>query len=205
MTSPVRTDHRRRAVFLDRDGTINVDGRELGTPNSYVHRPEDFILLPGVREAIRLLRGAGFLIVVVTNQSGVGRGFYTAEDVEEVHREMARLLNDASPDAIYFCPHRPDENCSCRKPLPGMILRAAESLDIDLSRSFMVGDKESDVLAGKRAGCRTILVRQTLTSVPPSQSDQAREGERADYVAEDLLSAAKWIIDRLNPPQAIRL
>jgi D-glycero-D-manno-heptose 1,7-bisphosphate phosphatase len=150
----------RRAVFLDRDGTVNEE-------RDYLWRVEDFIFIPGVPEAIRRLNEAGWLVVVVTNQSGVARGYYGEEDVERLHRHIKRLLAAAGAriDAFYFCPHHPREgvgayrrDCDCRKGQPGMLLRAASELGIDLSRSFMVGDKVADVEAGEAAGCTPLMV-----------------------------------------------
>lgn len=150
----------KRAVFIDRDGTINVE-------KEYLHRPDEFEFIPGAPEAIRLLGEAGFLVVVVTNQSGVARGYYKEEDVRALHRYMDDLLErqGARVDAYYFCPHHPDNGageyrieCTCRKPLPGMLLQAASDLEIDLSSSWMIGDKGVDVEAGLAAGCRAGLV-----------------------------------------------
>jgi D-glycero-D-manno-heptose 1,7-bisphosphate phosphatase len=150
----------RRAVFLDRDGTINQE-------REYLHRMEDFSFIPGAPRAIRLLNRAGFLVVVVTNQSGVARGYYGEEDVEALHGFISRALAGLGGrvDSWLYCPHHPEGrgayavSCSCRKPLPGMLLDAAERLGIDLASSFMIGDKLTDVEAGLAAGCRPILVR----------------------------------------------
>lgn len=151
---------KRPAVFIDRDGTINVE-------KEYLHQPEDFEFIPGVPEALRLLATAGYLIVVVTNQSGVARGFYSEEDVRRLHDHMDALLEreGAMVNAYYYCPHHPDSgfdkyrrDCDCRKPHPGMLLQAAEELKIDLAASWMIGDKRADVEAGKAAGCRSVLV-----------------------------------------------
>lgn len=157
---PVVIGEGRRAVFLDRDGTINEE-------KNYLHRVEDFEFIPGAPEAIRCLKEAGFLVVVVTNQSGVGRGYYSMEDVDTLHRhiqaELARI--GASIDGFYVCPHHPSEgvgdyrqDCDCRKGNPGMLLQAAAEHHVDLTRSFMVGDKVADVEAGERAGCTPLLV-----------------------------------------------
>ncbi len=157
------TPHRktaRRAVFLDRDGTLNVE-------KEYLHRSEDFELLPGVPEALKRLQDAGFMLVVVTNQSGIARGYYSLEDVDILHRYMCSELEryGAKLAGIYVCPHHPTtgkepfvKDCDCRKGKPGMLLQAAAELDIDLSRSFMIGDKASDATAGLNAGCRSYLV-----------------------------------------------
>jgi D-glycero-D-manno-heptose 1,7-bisphosphate phosphatase len=150
----------KRAVFIDRDGTINVE-------KEYLYRVEDFEFIPGAPEAIRSLNKAGYFVVVVSNQSGVARGFFTEEDVEILHRHIAAVLADAGAtvDAWYYCPHHPAGrgsyalSCNCRKPLPGMLIEAAKRYDLDLETSIMIGDKLVDVEAGIAAGCRPILVR----------------------------------------------
>ena len=150
----------RRAVFLDRDGTINVEVAYLSTV-------DDFRFLPGVPQSLKRLKDAGFLLVVVTNQSGIGRGYYDEGALAAIHRHMHAELaaSGAAVDACYFCPHHPEHatgdyrrECGCRKPLPGMLLQAAADLDIDLGASFMIGDKLADVEAGLSAGCRSLLV-----------------------------------------------
>ncbi len=144
------------AVFLDRDGTINVEV-------NYLHCPADVELIAGVGPAIARLNRAGLLVVVVSNQAGIARGFYEAADVAAVHTHMTMLLRQsgAKIDGWYYCPHHPDFTpaCSCRKPLPGMLLQAALDLKIDLKASWMIGDTRGDIEAGKAAGCRSILVR----------------------------------------------
>ncbi|WP_298432403.1 D-glycero-beta-D-manno-heptose 1,7-bisphosphate 7-phosphatase [Geobacter sp.] len=180
----------RRAVFLDRDGTINVE-------KSYLHRAAEFEFIPGAPEAIRLLREAGFLVIVVTNQSGVARGYYDEEAVHRLHRFVDRELAKAGTgiDAYYLCPHHPRHGvgpyrveCACRKPLPGMILAAAAVHGIDLGRSWLVGDKASDVEAGTAAGCRSIIVRTGYGS------DEAPLVPRQVPVCDDLLAAARLIL-----------
>lgn len=150
------TDTARRAIFLDRDGTLNED---LG----YVHRPEDWRWLPGVPEALARFRAASWLLVVVSNQSGIARGYFSREDLARLERwadnRLARLR--AAPDAWYHCPHLPEITgpCSCRKPLPGLILQACADLGIDAGASWMLGDRMRDVAAGVAAGCRAGLLR----------------------------------------------
>lgn len=148
------------AVFLDRDGTINFE-------KNYLYKIEDFEFIPGAPEAIKGLKDAGFLVAVVTNQSGIARGYYTLDDVTRLHQYIQRELQgyNTSIDAFYTCPHHPGQrrseygvNCSCRKPAPGMFEKAAAELGIELSQSFMVGDKISDIEAGRAAGCRPVLV-----------------------------------------------
>lgn len=160
ITTDTSSASRRRAVFLDRDGTINVE-------KDYLYRVEDFEFIPGVPEAIRRLNDAGFLVVVVSNQSGVARGYFGVQEVEQLHRHMLTelALRGARIDGIYYCPHHPTQGtgeflreCGCRKGSPGMLLDAARDLGIDLSASFMVGDKRADIEAGCAAGCRSLLV-----------------------------------------------
>lgn len=151
----------KRAVFLDRDGTINEE-------KEYLSRVEDFEFIPGAAAAISRLNAAGFLVIVVTNQSGIGRGYYDEAALERLHRHMDRELArfGAAVDAYYFCPHHPQHGigdygveCACRKPLPGMLLQAARDFPLDLAASYIIGDKLADVDAGLKAGCRPLLVR----------------------------------------------
>jgi D-glycero-D-manno-heptose 1,7-bisphosphate phosphatase len=162
----------RAAVFLDRDGVLI---REKGL----LTRCEDVELLPDAASAVRDLRAAGFLVVVVTNQTIVARGLASTADVEKVHSNVQAMLGtfDAGIDAFYYCPHHPQAtlpeyrvDCECRKPRPGMLLRAAAEHDLDLSRSYMVGDRISDVAAGNRAGCYTIQVRTGEHEAVPIES-----------------------------------
>jgi D-glycero-D-manno-heptose 1,7-bisphosphate phosphatase len=148
----------RKAVFLDRDGTINEEC-------DYLFRSEDCRFIPGAAEAIRRLNAAGFQVIVVTNQSGVARGFYGVDDIVSLHAWITEQLAAAGAriDAWYYCPHHPeyggDNDCNCRKPFPGMLLQAAAEHGIDLASSWMVGDKVADIEAGIAAGCRPLLVR----------------------------------------------
>lgn len=160
MSNSNRFVHGKRAVFLDRDGTLNIE-------KDYLFRIEDFEFVPGVPEAIRLLNRAGLLVVVVTNQSGIARGYYGEADLHRLHRHVDTLLaaQGARVDAWYHCSHHPDghepyrRRCDCRKPLPGMLLRATQEHGIDLKESVMIGDKLADIQAALAAGCRPILVR----------------------------------------------
>ncbi len=170
------------AVFLDRDGTIARDVH-------YCCRVEDFEILPTVPEAIRLLKEHGFKVAVVTNQSGVARGYFTDETLFQIHQYMEDELAKygARIDAVYYCPHHPDDGCQCRKPKPALLLRAAEEMGIDLTRSYIVGDSEMDVKAGKAASCRTVLVT-TGSNV------ERGIAESPDYIADTLLGTAEWIV-----------
>ncbi|MEK6871701.1 MAG: D-glycero-beta-D-manno-heptose 1,7-bisphosphate 7-phosphatase [Nanoarchaeota archaeon] len=142
-----------KAIFLDRDGVINED-------EGYVGTIEKFKFRNGVFTALKKLQTAGFLLVIVTNQSGIARGYYTEKDYYTVTDFMLEIFekNNITIAGVYFCPHAPEENCLCRKPKPGMILEARQTLNIDLKKSWMIGDKMSDIEAGKDAGVQTILI-----------------------------------------------
>jgi len=146
----------RRAVFLDRDGVLNRSAVRNGKPFA-PRRFEEFRLLPGVRSAVGSLKSRGLLIIVVTNQPDIGNGLVDVRDVEAMH---ARLRQRIDPDEIIVCPHRQADGCECRKPKPGMLLAAASRWGIDLARSFMIGDRSGDIVAGQRAGCYTIFIQR---------------------------------------------
>ena len=142
----------RRALFLDRDGVLN----RRAPPGDYVKSVAEFAWLPGAREGVRRLNDEGWLVLVVTNQRGIARGLYTAADVETIHARAQRELSEigAHVDAFYFCPHADEDRCACRKPQPGLILRAAQEWHVDLAASFLIGDDERDIEAARRAGVR---------------------------------------------------
>jgi len=176
----------RPAVFVDRDGVIN---RRL--PGDYVRVWDQFRFLPGARAGLRLLREFGHLLVVITNQRGIGRGLMSEADLAEVHRRMqVELVRvDAGVDAILHCPHDPSVGCGCRKPRPGMIVRALERFPIDAARSWVVGDSLSDLEAGRAVGIRGILVVPRGVHRPPGLP-----------AAGSLLAAARAIVaDRRQP------
>jgi len=192
----------RPAVFLDRDGTIV---REAG----YLRSPAQLRLLPGAAAAIRRLNGAGFAVIVATNQSGIARGMLTEEDLALVNGALQRRLarRGARVNACYFCPHHPEvgspkyrRRCRCRKPAPGMLLRAAKDLDLDLARSFAIGDSARDLLAGRNAGARAILVRtgygrRTEAELMASSGHFAGSASVPfDHVGDDLAAAVRWIL-----------
>jgi len=184
----------RSAVFLDRDGTVihEVD---------YLKSTDQVRLLPRAAAAIRRLNEAGMVVVVVTNQSGIARGIVSESDLVAIHDLIRHRLAryGAALDAIYFCPHHPTEGlppfrrrCRCRKPAAGMLTRAARDLALDLHRSFTVGDSERDLVAGQKAGCRTILVRTGYGR----RTEASASSLPADYVADDLADAVDWILVR---------
>ncbi len=180
----------RPAVFADRDGTINRNP----TRGDFVTQPEDLDLLPGAPEALRRLKDAGYLIVVFTNQSGVGRGVMSAGDVRAVNARMSELLAEAGAplDGVYFCPHLDKDGCECRKPKPGLLTRAAAELGIDLARSWGVGDGARDLEAARAAGCRVVLVH---ADAYPGQRE-AGEALVPDASVPDLSAAADVVLSR---------
>lgn len=184
----------RRAVFVDRDGTLI---EEVG----YVNHPSRVRLLPGAAEAVRSLRAAGRAVVVVTNQAGIGRGYLSPELVAAANAELERQLADAGAavDGIYVCPHHPDDGCGCRKPAPGLLLRAAADLGLDLARSVIVGDKPSDIEAGASAGMPGVLV---LTGLGRGEWEYRRAlfPVAPDRVAGDLLEAAGEMLTAERDP-----
>ncbi len=194
-----------RAVFLDRDRTLMEDP-------GYLSDSSAVRLLPGVELALKSLAQAGLKIVVVTNQSGVARGMLTEETLEEIHAELRRQLADSGAhlDAIYYCPFHPEGtvekyavDSDLRKPKPGMLIKAANDLDLDLQSSWMVGDSPRDIEAGQRAGCRTIRIRSKSTKHPGQEQD---EDLQADYTVRNLVNAARIILrspaEKPSPPAA---
>ncbi len=171
----------RRFVLIDRDGTINVE-------KHYLSDPDQLELYPGVAAAIRRLNRLDLGVAVVTNQSGIARGFFDLDRLEQIHTRLFALLeaDGAVIDGIYICPHGPDEDCICRKPLPGMVEQAVAEHHFDPTRSFMIGDKEVDIDLGRAVGAVTFLVR---TGHGPSWV----AGTKADHVVDDLPAAVKII------------
>ena len=178
----------KRAVFLDRDGTLNVDP-------GYLNRADQLQLLPGVGEALSELSKKGqYALVVVTNQSGIGRGLITPEQLSEVHERLQQMLADygVQIDRFEVCPHRPDEGCVCRKPSSELLLRGARALGVPLEECVMIGDKPVDVLAGRAAGCRSVVLVKTGEGALTSETDVVGQ---AHFVAAGLPEAARWILD----------
>ncbi|HJX70044.1 MAG TPA: D-glycero-beta-D-manno-heptose 1,7-bisphosphate 7-phosphatase [Dehalococcoidia bacterium] len=171
------------AVFLDRDGTIARDV-------NYCRRVEDFEILPTVPQGIRLLNEHGFKVIVITNQSGIARGYFTEETLSLIHQKMENELSQHSAriDAIYVCPHHPDERCECRKPKPTLLLQAASEIGIALKLSYMVGNDGKDIEAGSAAGCKTILV-----TIGPNQGNDKGQS-KPNHIASNLYEAVEWIV-----------
>ena len=166
-------NERKKAIFLDRDGTINVD-------KDYLYKIEDFQFEPKADEALKILYDSGYILIVVTNQSGIARGYYSEEDVEILHQNLLKILQEKGIkiSKFYYCPHHPTKgvgkyktDCECRKPNPGMLLKGIEEFNIDTSLSYMVGDKKSDVDAGLKAGVTSIFLNNGKEEVPKDLSE----------------------------------
>ena len=182
-------------VFLDRDGTINYDA-------GYINDVDNFVMYPYAAQAIRMLNINGFLVVVITNQSGLARGFFTEETLEEIHNKMTSdlLKQGAKIDGIYFCPHDPNAKvekdkavCKCRKPETGLIDAALKELPVDKSKMYFIGDKHSDIMAGYKSGCKTIMVKTGYGKGDLLHKSQKWE-VKPDTVADTLLDAVKLIV-----------
>lgn len=175
------------AVFLDRDGTLNID-------KGYVHRIEDWEWIPGAIDAIAALKEAGFLVIVITNQAGIARGYYDEADMTNLHTMINKELKEhgTAIDGFYHCPHHPEfgaiRECECRKPMPGMIDKARQDFEIDLARSWLIGDKASDIQAGLAVGIKSILV---LTGY--GNNDRPLLNDE-DICVADIAAASRYII-----------
>jgi D-glycero-D-manno-heptose 1,7-bisphosphate phosphatase len=191
----------KRAIFLDRDGTINED---VGYPNDF----SQINIYPYSFEALRKINASGFLAVVITNQSGIGRGYLTEDNLQDIHQKMqaAFAARGVHLDGLYFCPHyerssdpRYRKNCACRKPEPALAVRAAQDLGIDLHGSYVIGDKVEDILFGLKIGARPVLV---LTGFGQEAQRKLEEKNiRPAHTASDFLKAVDWILAEAHPPK----
>ncbi len=181
-------DGKKPAVFIDRDGTIMVD---VGYPK-YARQVS---LIPGAVRALRELKRRGFLIIIISNQSGIGRGYMTRQQADNVHKRVISLLGNSGVeiDDAYYCPHAPDQGCNCRKPSPEMLFDASKKFDIDLSRSFMIGDRDVDIETGKNAGCGTLCLR--------SAEGRAAGSLMADHESGDWDGLVRYILDSAPPEE----
>jgi len=178
-------------VFLDRDGTLNVERDE------WLTRPKQLELLPGAAAAVARLNAAGMWVVVVTNQSAIARGLLDDDGLAAIHERLADLLLESGAwlDAVLVCPHGPDDDCDCRKPRPGLLQWAAREMGFDLGAAVMVGDAERDLAAGRAAGCAaTILVRSGQGAA--AEADLAGTEAAPTVVVDDLAAAVDWILER---------
>jgi D-glycero-D-manno-heptose 1,7-bisphosphate phosphatase len=183
----------RIAVFLDRDGVINEEV-------NYLCKPEDCVLITSAAEAINILNKNEILAIVVTNQAGVARGYFSETDVDNLHQYMQVVLSttESHIDRFYYCPHHPSEglgdylvNCDCRKPEAGMLYQAGVDFGINLEESYLIGDKYSDIFAGQKAGCKTILV---TTGHGSKELTSQKFNTQPDYIATHILDAVLWIL-----------
>ncbi len=175
-------DKMNKAVFLDRDGTINED-------SNYVYEIEKFRFIQKAVEAIKILKEKGFKVIVVTNQSGVGHGLYSERDVRKVHAYMMKELGKKGVeiDDVLYCPHKRDAGCECRKPNTLMVKKSAKKFNLNLKKCFVIGDKNADVALGNRTGCKAILVKT-------GHSGKDKCEAFPDYVTKNIYTAAKWIV-----------
>ncbi len=180
-----------RAVFLDRDGTVN-------TEVDYLSSVKDLRLTKNAAKAIRILNQNKIKVIIVTNQSGISRGLFSIDDLENVHDELRRRLRGkgAHIDVIYYCPHHPDDGCLCRKPGKGMFEKAAKDFDLKLNKCYVIGDKLTDIKSAHNISARGILVR---TGYGKLEQDKLRDADIApEHIAENLYEAVKWIIKNIN-------
>ncbi len=181
-------------VFVDRDGVINRDS------DAYIKNCDEFHFLPGSLTAIARLTQMGYQVIVITNQSIIGRKMVEMDVLEAIFQKLVKGVEDTGGKIkdIFFCPHAPGDNCDCRKPLPGMILKAKEKYDIDLDKSCMIGDSAKDIECGKNAGCRVTLLVKTGNG-KKAEVELIEKKSQPDYVANDFLDAVEWIIQNKLP------
>lgn len=183
-----------KIIFVDRDGVINRDPDEI-TDKRYVTKWEEFQFLPGVLDALRQLTQEGYKIVIISNQAGVGKGIYTKERLDEITGKMLEQIeaNGGKIHSVQYCIHEANDNCECRKPKTGLFKMAAEGLDIDFTKTYFIGDTKRDIEAGKRIGCRTVLV---LCGKTKNKREIARWKSKPHLVVKDLAKAVKIIIKK---------
>ena len=179
-----------KAIFIDRDGVINKDPGGW-TRYNYVTEWKDFHFIPGALEALKILKKKGIKVIVVSNQGGVRKGYYTREKLSEINNLMLEEIKKRGGEIeeVFYCIHRDEDNCDCRKPKPGMLETAAKKYGIDPKTTYFIGDAEKDVIAGKKIGCKTILV----LSGKSSRKDIESWADKPDYVFTDLLETVKWL------------
>ncbi|NOK59173.1 MAG: D-glycero-beta-D-manno-heptose 1,7-bisphosphate 7-phosphatase [Chloroflexi bacterium AL-W] len=183
-----------RAVFVDRDGVINENRTD------HVKSWNEFHFIPGALEALCLLHQAGFQVFVVTNQAMIGRGIVAEQVLHDIHAQLCRTVTDQGGHIhdIRYCPHTPESNCSCRKPQPGMLSHLAAQWNVDMEHAYMIGDAWTDIAAGHAVSCRSILV--TTGRGPEQFALPELQQHCPDYIAQDLLHAADWIVDQEYTP-----
>lgn len=175
-----------KTVFIDRDGTINVNVE-------YLDNPDEFRMYPTVAQGIKLLNKHGFTVIIITNQSGIARGYFSEKTLQEIHQKMNHELSKegAIIDAIYYCPHHPNDNCDCRKPKTGLFTKAIKDFNIDIKHSYLIGDRMLDVCAGHTIGCKTILVPEDKKKVKLEMNET---DIKPDYICDEFYSGVQWIL-----------
>ena len=188
---------RDKVIFLDRDGVINYDF------DGFIKCVAEFIFLPRSLAALRLLTESGFDVILISNQSGVGRGIIAPANLAAIHRHLIETVetNGGRIKDIFFCPHIPEDDCDCRKPKPGLIFKARDTYDIDLSKTVMVGDKLIDINCARRAGCEKAILVRTGHGEKADRS-LAERGFPIDYLADDLYDAVRYLLSLTFPAQA---
>jgi histidinol-phosphate phosphatase family protein len=182
---------RTKTIFVDRDGVINKDPGGW-TRHSYVTDWNEFRFLPGALEALKILNENGVRVIVISNQAGVSKGFFTKETLDEINKRMLKEIrrNGGGIEAVYYCIHRQEDNCECRKPRTGLIRNAIRKYGITAASAYFIGDSHVDVVAGKEAGLKTIFVLSGKTA----QDEMMKWEKKPDYVFEDLLAAVRWLV-----------
>jgi len=178
-----------KVVFLDRDGTISKD-----SPN-HIKSWDEVHFFPNSKKGIKLLNDNGFNIIIITNQSVIARGMVTEKELDYIHNKLTEELEEygCKIHKIYYCPHHPDDGCNCRKPQPGLLIKAAKENNIDISKSYMVGDRIMDIEVGKKVNCKTIFISSDY-----GLKELKNSNTKPDYIAKDLLDAGQWIIKNYN-------
>lgn len=182
-----------KAIFIDRDGVINKDPGGW-TTYSYVTDWKDFFFLPGSLEALKLLNKNNIKVIVISNQAGVSKGYFSKERLDEITSKMLKEINKngGKVEEAFYCIHKDEDNCSCRKPKAGLLEKASDKYGIDVKGTYFIGDSEADVVAGNRIGCKTVFVLSGKTS----REEMERWKERPDYVFTNLLEAVNWLIKK---------
>jgi len=182
-----------KAVFIDRDGVINKDPGGW-TKYNYVTKWNEFKFIPRAAEAIKKLNSKGFDIIVISNQAGVNKGYFSTEALKTVTKRMLDEINKNGGriQEVYYCIHRDEDSCDCRKPKTGLLEKAAAKFGIELDKTYFIGDSEVDVIAGRRAGCKTIFVLSGKTSL----QEMGKWPEKPDYIFKDLMDAVDWMLKK---------
>jgi len=184
-------------LFIDRDGVINKDPGGW-TETGYVSEWKDFHFIPGTLDALKILKEKGVKVIVASNQGGVNKGIYTQEQLNKVNDLMLKEIkkNQADIEEVFYCIHKDEDNCACRKPKPGMLEMAAKKYNVDVKRIYFIGDDKKDILAGKKIGCKTILVLSGKSSLKSVESwDQ-----KPDHIFKNLLEAVNWLTKEIDCP-----